>query len=312
VFVFGCNQDKEDNRVVIFTSLEDFRNEHLIARLNEEFPDYDIVLDHISSGNLTARIKAEGTDIEGDILLAMDYASMMSLSEYLADLSHYDYSAYMDELIPDDKKYMAWERWSGCIVIDEDALREKGLPIPQSYADLLSRDYQGLISMPNPNSSGTGYFFLWKLVNQWGEDAAFDYFDQLAPNILQFTTSGSGPINAMLLGEVAIGFGMTFQAVTNLNDGANFTITYFEEGSPFGASAVGIVEGREDRKAVTDVFDFLMGTLVHEDKELFSPEIIFKGQTILVPNYPNVPYADMTGYFDDGVRSRLLDRWMYE
>ena len=61
--------------------------------------------------------------------------------------------------------------------------------------------YAGVVSMPNPKTSGTGYNFLKSLVNAWGEDAAFDYFDALAENVYQFTSSGSGPVNALVQGE---------------------------------------------------------------------------------------------------------------
>ena len=58
--------------------------------------------------------------------------------------------------------------------------------------------------MPNPRSSGTGYNFLKSLVNAWGEDEAFAYFDRLAENVYQFTSSGSGPVNALVQGEADV------------------------------------------------------------------------------------------------------------
>ena len=311
VVAFACGQGNADKRVVIWSSMEDFRTEYALTRLNEQFPDYDIILEPIPSGNMSARLIAEGTNSECDIALAFDISAVDALGDVLVDLSDRDFTVYLDELIPAVKNYMVWERWSGCIVINEDALNERGLPVPESYDDLLKSEYKGLVSMPNPASSGTGYFFLWQLSHIWGEDNAFDYFDRLAPNVLQFTTSGSGPINALLMGEAAIGFGMTFQAVTERNKGANFNITFFEEGSPYGALGLGMIKGREESTAVQEVFDFLLSDLIHEDKELFSPELIFKGQTIQIPNYPSVPYADMTGFFNEAARTRLLDRWMY-
>ena len=87
--------------------------------------------------------------------------------------------------------------------------------------------------MPNPKSSGTGYMFLKNLVNTWGEEAAFAYFDELSKNILQFTSSGSGPINALVQEEVAIGLGMTAQAVTQINEGVNLKIVFFENYNKF-------------------------------------------------------------------------------
>jgi iron(III) transport system substrate-binding protein len=306
----GSGSAAASTRVVIYSSQEDYRNEHLLTRLNEQFPNYNIVLEYLPTGDLAAKLKAEGANTEGDIVVGLETAYAESLSECFADLSSRDYSAYLDELVPTEKTTMTWERWSGCIVVNRDVLEKNGLSAPTSYQDLLNPEYKGLIVMPNPKSSGTGYFFLYNLVKTWGEDEAFAYFDKLSANILQFTSSGSGPIKSLLQGEAAIGLGMTFQSVKERNDGASFDILYFEEGAPYNTSSTGIIKGKSDRAAVNEVFDFIMTTLVREDKDLFSPEIIFKNQAIAVVDYPNVPYADMTGNtFDE--KTRLLEKWKY-
>jgi len=165
--------------------------------------------------------------------------------------------------------------------------------------------------MPSPKSSGTGYMFVKSLVNAWGEDQAFDYFDQLAENILQFTSSGSGPVNALVQGEAAIGLGMTSQAVTKINEGANLKILYFEEGSPFSLYGFAIPEGKQNRKAVIDVFNFFYTDLVYEDKELYFPEKIYKDVDFEVKNFPTgITYADMSGNTTEE-KMRLLEDWEY-
>ena len=137
------------------------------------------------------------------------------------------------------------------------------------------------------------------------------YSDALAENILQFTSSGSGPVNALIQGEAAIGLGMTAQAVTAINDGANLKILFFDEGSPFSLYGFAMPEGKQDRKAVRDVFDFFYTTLVPEDKELFYPEQIYKEKTFEIENYPtNIIYGDMSGNTTEE-KTRLLDKWEY-
>ena len=59
-----------------------------------------------------------------------------------------------------------------------------------------------------------------------GEDAAFAYFDKLAENVLQFTASGSGPMQALTSGEAMIGLGMTFQAAQEISKGAELEIHF--------------------------------------------------------------------------------------
>jgi iron(III) transport system substrate-binding protein len=307
----SASSARGDDRVVIYSSVEDYRQEYFQEKLDERFPDYEIVIEYIPTGNNAAKLKAEGLETGCDIILGLDVSYAKSLSENFADLSDYDYSEYLDELVPAVKKYMFWDRWSGCIVINPKILAEKGLEVPKSYEDLLKPEYRELIVMPNPKSSGTGYFFLFCLYKAWGADKTFEYFDKLAPNVLQFTASGSGPINALMRGEAAIGFGMTFQAVTQRNSGAPLEITYFKEGAPYNGTVLAIIDGKQNRQPVADVFHFLRNVLLYDDKKLFTPEKIFKNQEIDIPNYPQVPYADMTGIDSEEEKAALLARWTY-
>ena len=310
VLTGGCGKKDDENRVVIYSSAEEYRNEYYQKRLEEEFPQYDIVIEYMPSGNQVAKIKAEGKDTEADILYDIDYGYVEEIESYLADLDGYDQSIFVDDA-KTNGKYLSATRNGGAIIVNLDVLKEKGLTEPTSYEDLLGDEWKGLISMPNPKSSGTGYMFLKSLVNAWGEDEAFSYFDKLEKNILQFTSSGSGPVNALVQGEVAVGFGMTAQAVTAINDGANLKILYFEEGSPYSMYGYGIVAGKEDKESVKAVFDFFYNTLVYEDKELYYPEQVFKDKTFSIENYPSdIPYSDMNNNTNKE-KERLLDKWKY-
>ena len=304
---------KESNEVLIFTSSEDFRIEHLQRRLDEQFPQYSVTVVYMTTGNLAAKLKAEGTVKDCDIIGELEASYLEGIIDNLADLSSVDSSAFLDELVPAHKKYLPFIRSSGCIIINEDFLAARNIPIPTSYQDLLRPEYRGIISMPNPKSSGTGYFFLKNLVNVMGEDAAFEYFDGFAQNVLQFTSSGSGPVNALIQGEVGIGLGMTFQAVSAINDrGMPLTITFFEEGSPYIVYGMAMIKGKDARPEVREVFDFYVHVLTREDKELFAPEQIFKIQENTIPNYPrDVTAADMRGIEDLAEKERLLERWIY-
>ena len=311
VLTGGCGKKDDENRVVIYSSAEEYRNEHFQKRLNEEFPEYDIVIEYMPSGNQAAKIQAEGKDTEADILFDIDYGYVESLEPYLAKLDGYDQSIFMDDAKSESGKYLPGYRNGGAVIVNLDVIKDKGLAEPTSYEDLLGDEWKGLISMPNPKSSGTGYIFLKSLVNAWGEDEAFKYFDKLEKNIVQFTSSGSGPVNALIQGEVAVGLGMTAQATKAINDGANLKILFFEEGSPYSMYGYGIIDGKENKKSVKEVFDFFYNTLIDEDKELFVPEQIYKDKTFTIENYPqNIPYSDMKNNTNEE-KTRLLEKWKY-
>ncbi|MBR6209163.1 MAG: extracellular solute-binding protein [Oscillospiraceae bacterium] len=306
----GCGAKKE--KVLIYTSSEDFKIENMTKRLNEKFPNYEITIEYMPTGNHAAKLLAEGLNTECDITHDLEYGYLAQLDNagYLADLSDFDKSRYTDDVNLSDN-YIIELRNSGSIILNTDVLRDRNLPVPSSYDDLLNSVYKGLISMPNPRSSGTGYMFLKSLVNAWGEEKAFVYFDQLNENILQYTSSGSGPCKSLIMGEVAIGLGMTAQAVNEINKGAPLQIVSFEEGLPYTLYGQAIINGKEQRKAVKEVFEYLVNKYNYENNELFFPEKIYKDRDYSVENYPqNIKYSDMR---NDSIeeKDRLLKKWKY-
>ena len=302
---------KDDDRIVIFSSAEDYRNEFVLDMLKKQFPDYDIKLEYYTTGDLAAKLKAEGTDTECDFILELESAYCEMLGDTLCKLDDIvDFSVYTEDLVAESHRYAPWVRMSGCVVINRKALEAKELPIPQSYDDLLKPEYKNMISMPNPKSSGTGYIFLMNMVNERGEDAAFEYFDKLAENVLQFTSSGSGPMQAVTSGEAHIGLGMTFQAAQAITDGADIEILFFDEGAPYTAYSSAVIEGKQKNEKVVEVFKYFVEKVTPEDKRLYAPEQIYKDKTYELENFPkDIEYGDMAGIFDMELKEKLLDKW---
>lgn len=298
--------------ILIYSSAEDYSIANLQQRLDEKFPEYKIIVEYMSTGNHAAKLLAEGTSTECDIIHDLDYAYLAKLEQngVLADLSGYDYSIYVEDTVESDN-YIIECRNGGAIIINTSELSRRGLAEPKSYADLLKPEYEGLISMPNPKSSGTGYMFLKSLVNAWGEERALQYFDNLTPNVLHYTSSGSGPVNDLVHGEAVIGLGMTAQAVIQINEGAPLKVVYFDEGSPFSLYGQSIVKGKETRESVKRVFDYIIKEYSYENNEKFLPEKIFKDKDYSLPNYPtNITYSDMTNN-TIAEKERLLAKWKY-
>jgi iron(III) transport system substrate-binding protein len=132
----------DNNNVIIFTSTEDFRTEHMQELLKEKFPNYNITLQVLSTGNHAAKLKAEGTDTEADIILNLETGYLEGLTGVLADLSSFGYAEFLPELVPEHHRYLPWDKSSGAIVLNRDKLGELGLPAPETYEDLLKPIYK--------------------------------------------------------------------------------------------------------------------------------------------------------------------------
>lgn len=301
-------------RIVICSSAEQVRNDALQEQLNQRFPQYQPVVMYMPTGKAAAKLYAEGTDTEVDIVLALETGYLNKLRPMLEDISGVSRIPYLPGLTPEDNGdlWVTWERQAGAIVVNTQVLEKHGLQAPRSYGDLLKPEYRGLIAMPDPKSSGTGYFFYKTWVNTMGLEGALEYVDQLYGNLKQFTESGSGPIKLLKQGEVAVGLALTFQAVNEINNNQPFEIIFPEDGSPYSLTGSAVVRGKSGKTGVMEVFDFIANDFLRYDKENFSPEMIYEGQRNTIENYPgHIRYGDMTGIQDIQEKERLLALWKY-
>jgi len=304
--------EKSENAIIVYSCMEQFRNDELQEQLNEEFPELDVYVMYMSTAKAAAKLSIEGTSSDADIVVNLENAYMTKVEEHMADVSAYSHLEYEDDMVVESGKYLIWDRQAGSIIVNKAILEKNNLPMPKTYEDLLNPVYKNYIAMPDPKSSGTGYFFLKSLVNTMGEDEAFAYIDKLAENIKQFTESGSGPVKLLIQGEIAIGLGLTFQAVNELNNGNDFVIIEPEFGSPYSLTSMSMLEGRQDNKDIVRVFEFIANDYMVYDKMYGSPEKVLKEQVNGIENYPeNITYADMTGIEIIEDKERLLDRWKY-
>ena len=303
----GCS--KKAGQVVIYTSMEENRNKALKEQLAEKFPDKDIDVQYLSTGNSAAKIKNEGTNVEADIVLDLETAHMVELEENFADLSSFDTSIYLDG-VNKSNRYLTWTKYTMALIIDKNYFDKHNLSVPKTYDDLLKSEYKNLIAIPDPKTSGTGYAFYLNVVNIMGEDKAIEYFKKLKNNLREFTTSGSGPTNLLKQGEIAIAMGMTSQGVEAINEGYNFKIVSLKTGAPYNTTSFGIIKGRENKENVREVFEWLMNDFGKYDKEYFLPDKILKNQEVKVKNYPtNLKDAKMDGIDSVSVKQDLISKW---
>ncbi|MBQ9370176.1 MAG: extracellular solute-binding protein [Clostridia bacterium] len=317
-FATACGEKKPT--VNIYTSTEQYNMEYLQACLNKQFPDYNVVISYMSTGDIAAKVQNEGELSDADIIYTEEYAYLQTLiAAGVVDsiAGDYDMTKYTDESVPASMKdyVLPSMKQGGCIVVNTKVLEEKGIEKPTSYRDLLDPKYKNLVCMPSPVSSGTGYMFYYSLVNAegWGEDEALDYFWNLkkSKNMVEFSKSGSTPMNKLVQKEVAVGFCMICTAVEKINAGnRDLEILFFDEGAPFNLYGNIFVKGKKARPEVREVMDYLESFYTNEASKLFYPEQILKDTDYTIENHPtDIAYADMDGVIDPEKKADLLAKW---
>jgi len=303
----GCGSKKD--KVVIYTSMNENSMQVFKTQLKEQFPDLDVIVQYLSTGNSAAKIKSEGTNVEADIVMELETAHMDNISSNFADLSDFDTSIYLDG-VNKAQNYLIWSKYTMNLIIDNKYFKEHKLPEPKTYEDLLKPEYKNLIAIPDPKTSGTGYAFYLNAVNIMGEEKALEYFQKLSKNIREYTTSGSGPTNLLKQGEIAIAMGMTQQGAIAINEGYDFKIIELETGSPYNTCSFGIIKGKERNENVRKVFNWILNEYNYYDKENYYPDVILKNQKSNLKNYPtNLKDANMEGIESIETREHLIDLW---
>ncbi len=311
----GCSGS---DSIIILTTGEEERVEFLSAKLEERFPDYDIILQNVGTGELYSKLEEEKQDITGDIVYDFEVTNMeMLLAEtpdLFYDLSDYDFSIYVENAkahTSRHKKYAVDVKQDGAIIVNKNVLSNAGALIPETYKDLTDSIYKDLICMPDPNQSGTGYCFYSGMVAKLGEEAALEYFNMLDGNIVGTTSSGSAPIKRVNSGEVGIGVCMLWQAVKYANENPALEVVLLENTLPYTLYGMAMINGREARPEVKEVFDYLFTDLNKLCVEELNAEKLFVDQgACKVPNYPsNFTEFDMPFLYNYQYKQHLLDKW---
>lgn len=325
----GCGSTDDQNstssstgkdRVVIYTASEDERIAYIQEELDKQFPDTEIVIQSLGTGQLLSKLQAEGKDSDCDIFYDLEVVNaeiiLNAAPDLFVDLSDYDFSIYDPSVTgytDRHHKYAVNGKTAGAFLVNTRMLEEKGLPIPTTYEDMLKPEYAGLISMPSPKSSGTGYSYYNGMVTILGEEAAMKYFEELNPNIKEYTTSGSAPAKAAVRGDVAIAYGLLWQCVNYANENEGLTVVVPEQGLAFDLFTMGMISGHETKGSVKEVFTYLYNELNKPQCAKFNPDKIYVDMPAAeIQNYPeNYKEITMAGLFDFQYKQDLLDKWKY-
>lgn len=133
---------------------------------------------------------------------------------------------------------------------------KRKLPIPESYADLIKPDYKGLITMPNPSSSGTGFLTVSGLVQLEGKDKAWDYMNKLHDNVAMYVHSGSKPAKLAGTGEYPIGISFGYRGLQEKKNGSPVEVVFPKEGSGWDVEANALIKKKTIKQVSQQFLDW--------------------------------------------------------
>jgi iron(III) transport system substrate-binding protein len=237
--------------LLVYTALETDQLKAYQEGFNKVEPNVELKWVRDSTGVITAKLLAEQANPQADVVMGVAASSLALLDKrgMLVPYAPLNLDAIMSQY-RDKKSPPAWfgmDVWGATVCFNTVEAKKKNIPKPETWKDLLKPAYKGQVVMPNPASSGTGFFDVTGWLSLWGDKdgkgEGWKFMDGLHENIAQYTHSGSKPCNMAASGEYVVGISFEYRGNTNKAKGAPIDLVFPKEGLGWDLEAFAIHKG---------------------------------------------------------------------
>jgi iron(III) transport system substrate-binding protein len=303
-------------QLLVYTALETDQLKAYEQGFYKEVPDVEIRWVRDSTGVITAKLLAEKANPQADVVMGVA-ASSLALLDLNGMLEPYA-PINLDTILPqykDKKNPPAWfgmDVWGATVCFNTVEAKKRNIPRPETWRDLTKPVYKGQVVMPNPASSGTGFFDVTAWLTLWGEKGGWEYMDRLHENIAMYTHSGSKPCNQAASGEFVVGISFEYRANTNKAKGAPIDLVFPKEGLGWDLEAFAIHKGTKKLAAAKKLADWASSK---NAMILYGKNFAITAQPGVAEPLPNIPkdYEERLVKMDftktAEARERILAEW---
>ncbi len=254
----------QKTQLLVYTALETDQLKAYQEGFNKAYPDIEIKWVRDSTGVITAKLLAEKGNPQADAVMGVA-ASSLALLDKQGMLEPYAPAglAAIQVQYRDKKNPPAWfgmDVWGATVCFNTVEAAKKNIPKPETWKDLTKPVYKGQIVMPNPASSGTGFFDVTAWLALFGDDngngGGWQFMNGLHENIAQYTHSGSKPCNMAGAGEFVLGISFEYRANTNKAKGAPIDLVFPKEGLGWDLEAFAVHKGTKKLDAAKKLADW--------------------------------------------------------
>jgi len=246
--------------LLVYTALEADQIQAYKKSFEAQNPTIELKIVRDSTGIITAKLLAEKSNPQADVVWGLAATSLMLLDKegMLAPYAPKGLEKVKASM-RDPRATPSWvgmDVWSSAICFNTAEAGKKNLPKPASWQDLTNPAYKGQVTMPHPASSGTGYLMVSAWLQLMGEQKGWAYMDALHQNIGVYTHSGSKPCRQAGAGEYAVGLSFEYRANKTKKDGAPIDIVLPKEGLGWDMEATGIMKSTKKMAAARALADW--------------------------------------------------------
>ncbi len=164
----------QKTQLLVYTALETDQLKAYQEGFNKVHPDIELKWVRDSTGVITAKLLAEKGNPQADAVMGVAASSLALLDKngMLQPYAPLNLDAIMSQY-RDKKNPPAWfgmDVWGATVCFNTVEAQKRNIPKPETWKDLTKPIYKGMIVMPNPASSGTGYFDVTAWLSLFGDD----------------------------------------------------------------------------------------------------------------------------------------------
>ena len=320
LLAIAASASAQKAQLLVYTALETDQLKAYQEGFNKVHPDIELKWVRDSTGVITAKLLAEKANPQADAVMGVAASSLALLDKQgmLEPYAPLNLDGIMSQY-RDKKKVPAWfgmDVWGATVCFNTVEAQKKNIPKPESWQDLTKPIYKGQIVMPNPASSGTGYFdvtaWLTLFGDKDGKGGGWKYMDGLHENIAQYTHSGSKPCNMAASGEFLMGISFEYRGNQNKAKGAPIDLIFPKEGLGWDLEAFAIHKGTKKLDAAKKLADWASSK---DAMMLYGKNFAITAQPGLAPPLANVPkdyearLVKMDFNWAADNRERILAEW---
>src|SRR5271165_1545391 len=184
-------------RLTVYTALENEQLQPFKQAAEAALKDIEIAWVRDSTGVITARLLAEKANPRADVIWGLSVFSILQLQGQDMLQPYTPVGAdKLRENFRSERSPMTWtgmDAFASAICFNTVLAKQKNLPTPVQWVDLLNPAFAGQVVMPNPNSSGTGFLTVAGWLAHDGAEAGWKFMTALHQNIATYLHSGSAP-----------------------------------------------------------------------------------------------------------------------
>jgi len=187
--------------LVLYTASNEQLEKIVIDAFREAHPDIKVESVNMSTGPITQRLIAEKENPKADVVWMINDIALKKLKDEGVLEPYEPKGLAIDSRFRDpDGFYMGHDATIMAMAVNTSVLKQRNLPKPNDWTDLVKPIYKGQISVASPAKSGTGLTIFATFLDVFG----WNYIDNLHENIFQYADGGSAPVRQAISGEVAI------------------------------------------------------------------------------------------------------------